>query len=141
MSNRILLHRLLLASTLLLTACQAMQGPPKEIYNTWKINSFTSVENKEFAKNENGGTYLTLLDDNSYVLELDVNVCSGNLNAISERGIIFEPPACTEACCDSPFSKHFMGLLTQISMYKITGNTLRLSVHDWGFIECELVED
>ncbi len=126
--------------TFFLSACQDIQGPQKEIYNTWKVTGFTSVEERDYPQNEIGGTYLTILEDNNYILELDINMCSGSLISISERTILFDTPSCTEACCDSPFSQRFTDLLTSISMFKITGNTLRLSVHDWGFIECELVE-
>ena len=133
-----LLTLLLLES---LVTCKQVDGPAHNIFQTWEVKEFVSIESKAYSQFTNSPIYLTIKNDGTYFIQLDVNQCRGNILNITDLSIVFDPPACSEACCDSPFAKHFEEMLPYISMYKVLDNILRLSVRDWGFIECELVQD
>lgn len=117
-------------------SCEKIDGPAKNVFQTWEVNQFISIESAVYAKNTGTQILLTINPDQTYQLQLDVNSCGGKLLSISELGIIFDSPTCTEACCDSDFAQRFVKLLTSISMYKVDDDILRLSVPGWGFIEC-----
>lgn len=119
-----------------LSGCEKIDGPAKNVFQTWEVKDFVSVESVTYAKNPDTRILLTINSDHSYRLQLDVNSCGGTLLSISELGIIFDNPACTEACCDSDFALRFASLLTAVNMYKIEDDTLLLSIPEWGFIEC-----
>lgn len=123
-----------------LAGCEKIDGPAKDIFQTWEAIEFVSVESVIYEKSDHSQILLTINPDNSYRLQLDVNSCGGELLSISELGILFSSPACTEACCDSDFALRLVSLLSSINMYKIEGDTLRLSVPNWGFIECVRVD-
>ncbi|WP_163710346.1 hypothetical protein [Mangrovibacterium lignilyticum] len=131
---------LILTLSFSMHACQKIEGPAKNIFQTWEVKEFVSTESTNYSKREDSPIYLTIHEDQSYSLKLDANICQGSLLRITDLSIIFESPACTEICCDSPFSSHLADLLPFISMYKVQDNILRLSISDWGFIECERVD-
>jgi len=88
---------------------------------------------------ESPPVYITLSTDQTYTLDLGVNTCSGTIETITDLGIIFSAPGCTKICCDNVFALRFAELLPYIGMYKITGETLRFYIKEWGFIECKRI--
>lgn len=124
----------------LTTTCEKLEGPAKNVFQTWEVVDFVSVESLTYSKYNNSRILLTINSDKTYNLSLDINTCGGSILSISELGIVFGNPACTEACCDSDFASRFTELLPFINMYKVDGDTLRLSIPDWGFIECVRVD-
>jgi hypothetical protein len=120
-------------------SCQKIDGPAADIFKTWEVNNFVAV-GETVTNDEGASVRLTLSDDSGYDLDLGQNLCSGEILNITDKYLMLGDPGCTEICCDSPFAKRFAELIPAISMYKISGDILRLYVDDWGFIECKLVE-
>ncbi len=122
-----------------MASCQKIEGPAGNVFQTWEVKDFVAVG--ETSSNEGGvPIYFSINGDYSYDLQLDANSCSGSILKISDKYIVLNGPVCTEICCDSPFAARFSELISQISMYKVSDNMLRLYVDDWGFVECELVD-
>ncbi|WP_372774100.1 META domain-containing protein [Mangrovibacterium sp.] len=130
-----------LVAMLVSASCQKTEGPTEQIFQSWEVTGFVSIESITYAKSDDTPIILTLDAGNTYSLQLNTNSCGGDLLKISGLSIQFDRPTCTEACCDSPFAERVVELLPSVSMYKVEDNTLRLSITDWGFIECELVEN
>ena len=120
--------------------CQKIEGPAGDVFKTWEVKDFVSTENVTYDRNEDTAIYITINDDRTYALEREQNTCRGEILSITELTIIFDQPTCTTMGPESHFSQRLEGLLPSISMYKVTGTTLRLYVKNWGFIECELAE-
>ncbi len=137
--SRILSAILLALLTVVLSSCRKIEGPGSDLFGTWEVNDFLSIESVAYPKDPNNKITLKITEDRQYQLRLDINTCQGEILSLSDKGIIFGLPACTEACCDSPFSQKLSSMLPGVSMYDIQDDTLRLYVPEWGFIECTLV--
>jgi len=96
-----------------------------------------SIESVAYPKNENNKILLTFLKSGTYQLKLDINSCGGNFSLGKDNQINIGSTACTEACCDSEFSGKLAMMLSQVSTYGIEGNTLKLNIPGWGYIEFE----
>jgi len=121
-------------------SCQKIEGPADDIFEKWEVKEFVATETTTYEHDENKPIFITIKEDLTYHLQLETNTCEGLILHISDQSLIFESPGCTEMCCDSPFALRFESMLPYISMYKVTGNTLRLYIKNWGFIECRLFE-
>lgn len=126
----------LLAVFALTATCKHIDGPASNVFQTWEVKNFVSVETVTYDKKDSSKILLSINSNNTFTVKLDVNACTGSLAVLNELNIIFNSPLCTEACCDSPFAERFAELLPYITMYKIDDNMLRLSIPQWGFIEC-----
>lgn len=108
------------------------------IYNTWEITDFISVESRLYAKDKDYNPLIEILKDGSFNLELDVNHCCGNFEINSNQKIKFSGAGCTKICCDSEFSLKFIQMLSQVEGYELEGNSMKLDVPGWGWIQLEL---
>ena len=111
---------------------------PEDICHSWEIVDFMSVESVYYAKDPQKTILITFTTDNSYELKLDVNSCSGNFTINSDNEIEITGPGCTEICCDSDFSEKIVIMLPQVESYTFEGETLKLHVPAWGWINLEL---
>jgi len=123
--------------SLSIVSCRKNEEANAALYQTWEVKEFMSLESVAYPKNESNRILLTLSKSGSYSLKLDINSCGGQFNTSGKNGISIESGACTEACCDSPFSQKLTSMLPKVKSYQIDKNTLRLEVPQWGFIELE----
>jgi len=107
------------------------------LYHTWEAKSFMSIESVAYPKNENNKILLTFNESGSYQLKLDINSCGGTFTSGKNNQLEIESPACTKACCDSKFSEKLAMMISRVASYQIEGNTLKLNVPQWGYIELE----
>lgn len=132
---------MLFGALLLIGSCQQeVVSDNKDIYHTWEAKSFISVESVAYEKIEGHAILLTFNRDGTYGLKLDVNSCGNRFDLSKGNSIELENPACTEACCDSPFSNKLSSMLPKVTSYRITGENLYLNVPQWGDIKLEMVE-
>ncbi len=110
------------------------------LYKIWEAKDFMSLESVAYLKNENTKILLTFNSSGTYHLKLDVNSCGGNFATRNNNELEIESTACTEACCDSKFSEKLASMLQKVTTYEIAGNTLKLNVPKWGYIQLELAE-
>jgi len=123
---------------LTLVSCNKDEDANSMLYSTWEAKSFMSLESVAYPKNENKSILLTFKKDGTYSLKLDVNSCGGRFTLDKNDQIEIESPACTEACCDSKFSEKLVMMISKVKSYSISENTLKLTVPQWGYIECEI---
>jgi len=109
------------------------------LFQTWEAKEFMSIESVAYPKNENTKVLLTFNRSGSYNLKLDINSCGGSFETGKNNQIEMETAACTEACCDSKFAEKVAAMLSRVNSYEISGNTLKLNVPQWGYIELQLV--
>jgi len=122
-----------------LISCQKDQASvADEICAPWEAKTFVSIESVAYPKNENTSILLIFRKDGTYSLRLDVNSCGGTFNSGKNNQLEIQSPACTEACCDSKFSEKLAMMISKVTSYSISGNTLKLNVPQWGYIECEI---
>jgi len=132
---------ILFSAFTLLISCQKDQDAAIDtMCHTWEAKTFISLESMTYPKNENKPILLTFKKDGTYSLKLDINSCGGTFKVRTGNQIEIEFPACTEACCDSPFSNKLAITLPKVASYTIEDHILELNVPQWGFIEFELVE-
>lgn len=121
---------------LLLLSCRK-DDENSVLFQTWEVKDFMSIESVAYPKNENTKILLTFTKSGSYNLKLDINSCGGRFSTSGKSGLSIESAACTEACCDSPFSNKLAGMLSKVKSYEIDQTSLRLEVPQWGYIECK----
>jgi len=121
-----------------LISCNKAEETNSALFSTWEAKSFMSIESVAYPKNENNKILLTFLHSDTYQLKLDINSCGGNFTSGKNNQLAIESPACTEACCDSKFSEKLATMLSKITSYSIEGQTLKLNVPQWGYIEFAL---
>lgn len=109
-----------------------------DIYYTWEIVDFMSIESIYYGKPENSKILITFNKDGKYSLQLDVNSCGGSFKISNENKLEISGPGCTKMCCDSDFSNKIAIMLSQVETYTLEGNTLKLNVTAWGWINLEL---
>ncbi len=123
---------------LTLVSCNRDEDTNNILYSTWEVKNFMSIESVAYPKNENTKILLTFMQSGSYQLKLDINSCGGNFTVGKNNQLEMESPACTEACCDSKFSEKVASMLSKVTTCEINGQTLKLNVPQWGYIELEL---
>ena len=123
---------------LTLVSCNRDEDTNSILYSTWEVKNFMSIESVAYPKNENTKILLTFMQSGSYQLKLDINSCGGNFTVGKNNQLEMESPACTEACCDSKFSEKVASMLSKVTTCEIDGQTLKLNVPQWGYIELEL---
>jgi heat shock protein HslJ len=131
---------LILLVVLLFSSCD--KGKNKitgNIYSTWEVVEFMSVESESNAKKDNYNPVIEFKEDGSFSLKLDANNCSGNFSLADGNAIEMGGPGCTKMCCDSDFSNKLTTLLPEVKSYSFEENILKLNVPDWGWIKLELV--
>ena len=94
-----------------------------------------------YPKNNDYTPLLEFQEDGFYVLSLDINSCGGGYHLLGDGIIECSTVACTKMCCDSQFSQKLVVMLPQIQSFAIEGQTLKLNVPDWGWIELSRVSD
>jgi len=132
---------ILFTAMMLMSSCQKeVIIADKNLFHTWEAKSFISLESVAYQKNEGTPILLTFKKDGTYGLKLDINSCGGKFQAREDHRIEMEFPACTEACCDSPFSVKLANTLPKVTSYRMMGRYLYLNVPQWGDIKLEMVE-
>jgi hypothetical protein len=129
---------IVILSLLLLLSCQK-DDDHSGLFQTWEAKEFMSIESVAYPKNENTRVLLTFNRSGSYNLKLDINSRGGSFTSGKSNQIEIETAACTEACCDSKFAEKVAAMLSLVNSYEISGNTLKLNVPQWGYIELQLV--
>lgn len=125
---------------MILISCDKERKVNSILFATWEAKSFMSLESVAYPKNENKPILLTFNSDGTYSLKLDINSCGGNFTSGKSNQLEIESPACTEACCDSKFSEKLASTISRVTSFDLEGNTLKLNVPQWGYIELELSE-
>lgn len=123
-----------------LFSCKKDGGSTGSLYRTWKATEFMSLESVAYPKIEGNKILLTFNQAGSYSLKLDINYCNGNFTSGENNQMQILSPGCSKACCDSQFSEKLTTMLPKVTSYSIEGNTLKLNVPQWGYIEFESVE-
>lgn len=119
-------------------SCNKDEMTNSGLFAIWEVKSFMSVESVAYPKNENTRIHLIFNQSGVYQLKLDINSCGGNFTYGKNNQLEIQSPACTEACCDSKFSEKVAMMISKVTSYSISGNTLKLNVPQWGYIECEI---
>lgn len=109
-----------------------------DIFNTWEVVDFMSIESVYYGKNPDVPVLITFEQNETYQLNLDVNSCSGGFILADDGNIEISIPGCTKMCCDSDFSNKVAQMLPQVTTYSIEGNILKLNVPQWGWLNLEL---
>jgi hypothetical protein len=123
---------------LLLISCSAEKNAAvPELYQSWEVKDFISVESIAYIKNPNTIILLTFQKNGSYSLALDVNHCGGSFSSGGNNSVTISNPVCTEICCDSKFSEKLVQMLPQVTSFSFEENKLYLRVPKWGFVVCE----
>ena len=91
----------------------------------WKVTSL-KLTKYSAAENSKGEQIIEFLNSKNYVLNLDVNYCTGNFKSLTNNRIIFESVSCTELCCDSIFSENLVNLLILTTRFTFDGGVLTL---------------
>jgi len=125
---------------MILISCNKEKDANSILFATWEAKSFMSLESVAYPKNENKLILLTFKSDGTYSLKLDINNCGGNFTSGKSNQLEIEPPACTEACCDSKFSEKLASTISRVTSFDVEGKILKLNVPQWGNIELELSE-
>jgi len=137
MKSSILLILILL---LTLFSCKKGGGTVGSLYHTWEATEFMSLESVAYPKIEGNKILLTFNQAGSYSLKLDINYCNGSFTSGENNQLQVLSPGCSKACCDSQFSEKLASMLSKVTSYSIEGNTLKLNVPQWGYIELISVE-
>ncbi len=120
---KMLFYTLIFALFFSLVAC----NKDKDIVmaNEW-IASSIEFENGDFVTPVSQ-YYFILENNNQFRLQLDVNLCGGEVyfrkNTVEFKNGI----GCTEACCDSDFAMALVDNLTQTKYWEIKSNDLVLT--------------
>jgi hypothetical protein len=102
---------LILVTAGLLGACQKDKTNFEE--GLWQV---TLLEDEQGTVTQfDAPLYLELVNRKQYILRLDVNTCGGEYE--KGKGIVFSPPYCTEACCDSAEAIRLMESLGRVRNY------------------------
>ncbi|NOR76590.1 MAG: META domain-containing protein [Draconibacterium sp.] len=109
-----------------------------DIYNSWEVVEFMSVESVHYSKIDNYNPIIEFRNDGDFSLKLDANNCVGSFNLFGESGIEITTPGCTKICCDSEFSNKLTIILSQVESYSIIENQLKLNISGWGWIDLKL---
>ncbi len=123
-----------------LISCNKDEATNSALFSTWEAKSFMSIESVAYPKNESNKILLTFNKSGSYQLKLDINSCGGSFTSEKNNQLEIQSVACTEACCDSKFSEKLAMMLSRVTSYNIEGNTLKLNVPQWGYIELNLAK-
>lgn len=107
----------------------------------WQAETFMSIESAGYPKNNEYFPLIEFKNDGTFTLSLDVNSCGGSYVLSGENFIGLSEVACTEICCDSPFSQKFAETLARVTSYSFEGQTLKLNVPEWGWIQLSRFSD
>lgn len=120
---------------ILMSSCRKDEANiPDDLYNSWEVENFISIESMSYAKDNNYSPVITFKKDNTFNVKLDVNNCGGSFSVSGNNGIKISALFCTEICCDSDFSTKFVSKLSEVESYSIEGESLILNVRGWGMI-------
>jgi len=97
------------------------------INNEWIASSIT-YENGEYETPDIKARYLLSFEKKSqYSLQLDINLCGGEVS-FKRKSVTFKKGMnCTEACCDSEFANALATKLPQTEKWQIDNNILSFS--------------
>lgn len=123
---------------LLNVSCDEKHEELIDLNNSWEVVDFMSIESVMYAKDKDFSPVIEFHENGTYSLQLDLNSCSGSFELIREKGINITAAGCTKICCDSNFSNKFVLMLPQVTSYLIDGNTMKLDVSGWGWINLKL---
>ncbi len=113
-------YTLFFASFFFLIACEKDKDVISD--STW-IASSIKFENGDFA-NPNSQYYLVFEHKGQYRLQLDINLCGGEIS-FKEKSVKFKNGmGCTEACCDSDFAIALVDNLTKTKNWVLNANQL-----------------
>jgi heat shock protein HslJ len=107
------------------------------IYNSWEVVDFMGIEMVVFPKKDNYNPVIEFKKDGSYLIKLDANSCSGTFKIFGGDSIEISTPGCTKMCCDSRYSQKIVSELSEVKTYSVDGNSVKLNVPGWGWIELE----
>jgi len=77
---------------------------------------------------------LTLSENKSYSIHLDINTCGGSAKFEHNQQVVFQTGACTKACCDSEFALKLMNILHTCTTYDNSDLRLQLKTNVGGQI-------
>ena len=109
-----------------------------DIYNTWEVKEFLSVESVLYSKEKNYNPIVEFRRDGTIKISADVNSCFSSYTLISDSGILISEVGCTKICCDSNFSEKFITMVSQVESFSLENNEMKLFIPGWGFIKMEL---
>lgn len=89
----------------------------------WRVVSMQTVPRPE---EPSPAPYTFTFEAETVAIKLDVNQCGGDYDTSRKGRIRIDNPACTEACCDSPFATEMAGSLHTLTHYRVSGDTLKL---------------
>ena len=120
-------------------SCDKDENPVVDnIYYTWEVVDFMSIESMLYAKDNNYNPTIEFKQDGSLNLKLDANSCFGSFETEGENNVSFSAVGCTKICCDSDFSNKLAAMLPRVESYDLEDDQLRLNVPAWGFISLKL---
>jgi hypothetical protein len=84
--------------------CASLQGK-------WQLATISSLNQHTIRTNQ------VLISDGNcgFKYNLEVNQCGLLFDLIGNDSILFYPPMCTEACCDSEYSQNIISVLCQMT--------------------------
>lgn len=86
------------------------------ITGNWKILSASLQNLPETSK---GNYFLFFSEAHTYELVLDksidINICGGDFDLVSDNRISFGGPICTKVCCDSDYAMKLIQIITKMS--------------------------
>jgi len=113
---------LFLFGLMLISSC--VKEDPDITMHEWE---FKTIHPPDGNRKGNGKKYiLTFSNPVSYHYNTDKNDCSGAYFFGMANDIGFDPPVCTEVCCDSEFAQMIALYLPQVTYYEIRGRNLNL---------------
>jgi len=113
---------------LVLTSCKKDDSSNVNLIGKWKLEGFVS-NSTSVSKTATTDIYLTFNNDKSLNIALEINTCTSTFS-IENSALTIEKAACTEACCDSEFSKELLELLELVETHYFTNEKLNLAGSD-----------
>lgn len=92
----------------------------------WEVQSIR-VHTDSASINAARDYILSFENRKNYMITLDVNNCSGEVDFEKENSIDFGLAACTKICCDSTYALSLLNILESVNKYDLNESTLILT--------------
>ncbi len=110
-------------------ACKKSSSTDNNLFSRWKVEGY--LENgSSISQSATTDVFIELKNNKTFSIEREINACGGTFSIDKEEFTFGPSVSCTEACCDSDFSKTLTGLLDSVQAYHFTGNQLNFSGPD-----------
>ena len=120
--------------TLSLVACSKDDIDVSNLLYIWTVVSIQTIDSIILYIPPEEKVTITFQKNNTFNVQLEVNVCEGNFNIAVPNSMSINSVGCAYAYCDSEFSQKFIELLPQTTTYTI-GLTL---FNNLGFLGLDL---